>query len=62
MTIKDLFDHCDNINLFSNTFILNEDKIVLVWNKIFDDVPCAYRLLEIDHYKIIDDDVLIWIV
>ena len=61
MTIEDLYDKSDNINLFTKTFILDAEQNPLVWNKMFSEVQCPFNQLEVEHFKIIGDEVLIWV-
>lgn len=61
MTIEDVYDRCDNINLFTKTFIIDTEENSLVWNKMFSEVPCSFLQLEVEHFKIIGDEVLIWV-
>lgn len=61
MTIEDLYDKSDNINLFTKTFILDDEQNPLVWNKMFSEVQCPFLQLEVEHFKIIGDEVLIWV-
>lgn len=61
MTIEDLYDKSDNINLFTKTFILDDEQNLLVWNKMFSEVQCPFLQLEVEHFKIIGDEVLIWV-
>lgn len=61
MTIEDLYDKSDNINLFTKTFILDVEQNPLVWNKMFSEVQCSFLQLEVEHFKIIGDEVLIWV-
>lgn len=63
MTIRDLYDTCDNINLFTKVFIFDAEQNSLVWNKLFSEVQCPFLQLEVEfeHFKIIGDEVLIWV-
>ena len=61
MTIQDLHDSCDNINLFSRVYIMDTDRNQLVWNKLLSEVPYNLLQLEVEYFKIVNDGVLIWI-
>lgn len=60
MTIETLYDICDNICLVTKVFVIDTDHNPLVWNKIFSEVPDSVLQLEVEHYKIIGNEVLIW--
>lgn len=61
MTIQDLYESCDNINLFTKVVIMDSERNILVWNKMFSAVSSNLLQLEVEHFKIIDDEVIIWI-
>lgn len=61
MTIQDLYDTCDNINLFTRVYIMDTDRNQLVWNKLLSEVSYNLLQLEVKYFKIVDDGVLIWI-
>ena len=61
MTIQDLHDSCDNINLFTRVYIMDTDRNQLVWNKLLSEVSYNLLQLEVKYFKIVDDGVLIWI-
>ena len=62
MTIQDLYESCDNINLFTKVFITDSERNILVWNKMLSEVSSNLLQLEVEHFKIIDEEVIIWIV
>lgn len=63
MTIQELYDTCDNINMFTKVFIMDTDRNTLVWNKMLADIfSCNLLQSEVEHYKMINDEVIIWIV
>lgn len=61
MTIEDAYDKCDNINLFTKMFILDTEQTPLVWNKMLSGVQYPFLQLEVEHFKIIGDEALIWV-
>ena len=61
MTIQDLHDTCDNINLFTRVYIMDTDRNQLVWNKMLSEVSYNLLQLEVEYFKIVDNGVLIWI-
>lgn len=62
MTIQDLYESCDNINLFTKVVITDSERNILVWNKMLSAVSSNLLQLEVEHFKIIDEEVIIWIV
>ena len=61
MTIQDLHDTCDNINLFTRVYIMDTDRKQIVWNKMLSEVSYDLLQLEVEYFKFVDDGVLIWI-
>lgn len=61
MTIETLYAICDNIDLVTKVFVIDTDHYPLVWNKMFSEVPGTILQLEVKHYKMIDNEVLIWV-
>lgn len=62
MTIQNLYDTCDNINFFNKVFIMDSERNILVWNKMLSAVSDNLLQLEVECFKIIGDEVIIWIV
>lgn len=63
MTIQNLYSTCDNINFFlTKVFIMDSERNILVWNKMLSAVSDNLLQLEVECFKIIGDEVIIWIV
>lgn len=63
MTIQNLYSTCDNINFFlTKVFIMDSERNILVWNKMLSEVSDNLLQLEVECFKIIGDEVIIWIV
>lgn len=62
ITVKDLYGYCDNINIYTKTFIINSDHCPMFWNDVFGNVQCELLEKEVIHFKTLnDDEVLIWV-
>jgi hypothetical protein len=62
MTIQNLYSMCDNINFFlTKVFIMDAERNILVWNKMLSAVSDNLLQLEVECFKIIGDEVLIWV-
>lgn len=62
MTIQNLYSTCDNINFLTKVFIMDSERNILVWNKMLSAVSDNLLQLEVECFKIIGDEVIIWIV
>ena len=63
MTIQNLYSTCDNINFFlTKVIIMDSERNILVWNKMLSAVSDDLLQLEVECFKIIGDEVIIWIV
>lgn len=63
MTIQNLYSTCDNINFFlTKVFIMDSERNILVWNKLLSEVSDNLLQLEVKCFKIIGDEVIVWIV
>lgn len=62
MTIKDLYDICDQMTIFTKCFIINSDRVVIACNTMYMDLPVSASVLQIEHYRFMtDDEVFIWV-
>lgn len=62
MTIQNLYSTCDNINFFlTKVFIMDSERNILVWNKMLSAVSDNLLQLEVECFKIIGDEVIIWV-
>lgn len=62
MTIQNLYSTCDNINFLTKVFVMDFERNILVWNKMLSEVSDNLLQLEVECFKIIGDEVIIWIV
>ena len=62
MTIKDLYDICDQMTIFTKCFIINSDRVVIAYNTMYQDLPVSATIFQIEHYRFMsDDEVFIWV-
>lgn len=62
MTIKDLYDICDQMTIFTKCFIINSDRVVIAYNTMYQDLPVSASVLQIEHYRFMsDDEIFIWV-
>lgn len=62
MTIKDLYDICDQMTIFTKCYIINSDRVVIAYNTMYQDLPVSASVLQIEHYRFMtDDEVFIWV-
>lgn len=61
MTIQDLHDTCDNLNLYTKVFIVDSDRTPLLWNKMFLEVSYDLLQLKVEYFKIAGNEVIIWV-
>ena len=62
MTIKDLYDICDQMTIFTKCFIINSDRVVIAYNTMYQDLPVSATDLQIEHYRFMSDsEVFIWV-
>lgn len=61
MTVKDLYACCDNINIYTKTFIINFDQHPLFWNDVFGNIAGELLEKEVIQFKVINDEVVIWV-
>ena len=48
------------IFFFTKVVITDSEQNILVWNKMLSAVPSNLLQLEVEHFKIIDEEVIIW--
>lgn len=62
MTIKDLYDICDQMTIFTKCSIVNSDRVVIAYNTMYQNLPVSASVLQIEHYRFMsDDEVFIWV-
>lgn len=63
MTIRELYDICDQMNVITKCFIINSDSDVIAWNTPYVVIHESVDDFQIEHYRFIaDDEVIIWVV
>lgn len=45
MTIKDLYDICDQMTIFTKCYIINSDRVVIAYNTMYQDLPVSASVL-----------------
>lgn len=62
MTIEDLYNICDQMNIYTKCFIINSDRVVIAYNTMYMDLPVSATTFLIEHFRFMtDDEVLIWV-
>lgn len=62
MTITDLYDICDQMNIYTKCFVISPENVVIAWGTLYGDIPVELAKLQIEHFKfVVDDEVLIWV-
>ena len=62
MTIKDLYNICDQMTIYTKCFIINSDRVAIAWNTIYMNLPVSATNLQIEHYRFVsEDEVFIWV-
>lgn len=62
MTIKDLYDICDQMTIFTKCFIISSDRVVIAYNTMYQDLPVSATDFLIEHFRFMtDDEVFIWV-
>ena len=52
MTIKDLYNICDQMTIYTKCFIINSDRVVIAYNTMYMDLPVSANDFRIEHYRI----------
>lgn len=62
MRIKDLYDICDQMTIFTKCFIINSDRVVIAYNTMYQDLSVSAVSFQIEHFRFMsDDEVFIWV-
>lgn len=62
MPIKDLYDICDQMNIYTKCFVISPENVAIVWGTRYGDLSVQLAELQIEHFRFMaDDEVLIWV-
>ena len=62
MTVKDLYNICDQMTINTKCFIINSDRVVIAYNTRYMDLPVSATDFLIEHFRFMtDNEVIIWV-
>lgn len=61
MTIRDLYELCNNIRLDTETSIIDYNQHPIFWNSPFASVTCEMMEMRVEYFEIRDNEVRIWV-
>ena len=62
MTIEDLYEKCDLINIYTKVFIIDSDRCIKTWGTTYENLTNNICRLLIDHFTMIgNNEVIVWV-
>lgn len=61
MTIKDLYDACNNLNFSTKISIVNTEHRTLVLNRPLSEVFINVFHLKVESFQIVGNEVIVWV-